>query len=470
MQFVFGNPTKGKKKMAKRKRSARKKSVKRRRNPVTKTVTARKKVGTTLKGKSILSKKRTKVASRTVLSKTEIGKMRKAAAGVSATIAQLSDLSSIAKGAKKKTLTARLKKRRATLRKLKGIIAKKKKDRTSAADYLRMMAKAAKEDGALAVKIEKEFKNVPGVTMAKKKKKKKTVRRKKKATKKRRKSAAKKKTASKKRRKKVVRKTAKKKTRRKSTRRRTKKKVTKTTGSLRVGKKRTSAKISGATKKLRKKGSSVRKKFRRGRKKYSASIRRTNPKRRNPVLGQNIFSQFKALGPMAGQMSALMFGGAFYGYSNQLMSKYARPVYDAFQAVPVVGPTLPNLLLGIGMTMASKKVKQKMASEVLMTIGQGMIGSAAVGIGVNASQYVPFLSGGGMSGVQYTPMGNVSFIPGGGRSVAGSSSSGDFAAIPSGLGNVDFTPEMGSVDFTPEMGEYKQSASDYGFETPEGMF
>jgi hypothetical protein len=213
----------------------------------------------------------------------------------------------------------------------------------------------------------------------------------------------------------------------------------------------------------------VAKKVKSKKKKFLVSVKRTNPKRgANPVIGADFFQRFPQLGPIAGQMGALAIGGAFYGYSNKMLGTYAAPVQAALNKVPVVGPTLPNLLVGVGLTLLAKQgfiAKNKMVSEVVSTLGQGLIGAAAVGIGVNASQMIPMLDTGtaGLHGINYVP-GRVGQIPG--------SSKVDF-------GGVDFTPEMGGVDFTPmsgvdftpemgsenpmaDFGEYRQSSADFG--------
>lgn len=215
--------------------------------------------------------------------------------------------------------------------------------------------------------------------------------------------------------------------------------------------------------------------------KSKKSKRKSNPERRkNTVLGQQFFNQYAGkIGPIAGELGALGIGGLFYGSFNKVMAVYVPGVHRALNSIPVFGPVAPNLLLGIGLTVLSQRAQNRMIKNVGMTMGQGLIGSAVVGMGVNASQFLPapinpsVPAGGGTT----MPLAGINYSPGKHGQIPGSQKV-DFGAVDyTPMSGVDYTPEMGSVDFTPEMGtfnteadfgEYQQSAADFG-EIPQGL-
>lgn len=129
----------------------------------------------------------------------------------------------------------------------------------------------------------------------------------------------------------------------------------------------------------------------------------------------------------ATELGSLALGGAIYGAVDGAAARYLPQVYSMTARIPVVGTTVVPALIGVAIKWAGKQSKVK----ALEMVGEGLVAAAVVGMGINASQYVPGLAQAGVSGVDFTP------------ALGGYASSGaDFGRDP---GNPDF----GGVDFTP---------------------
>lgn len=190
-------------------------------------------------------------------------------------------------------------------------------------------------------------------------------------------------------------------------------------------------------------------KWKRGRRRYAYSVTR-----RNPILGAGGKLE-KFTGHNGIEVASLLAGGAIYGAVNAFVLKtpalanIVGKVNQTLNMIPgvgsavtqVVGPALPNLVLGIALTAGGKKYNQKIAQEV----GKGIIGASLAAMGANlvdafsgisrATAGVPTLRGvPTMRGVDYTP----------------------------NMQGVDYTPGMHGVDYTPGMGAYRQSKADFG--------
>ena len=157
------------------------------------------------------------------------------------------------------------------------------------------------------------------------------------------------------------------------------------------------------------------------------------------------------------EVGALGVGGAFYGAVNAFLPRL--PLVGQLQAalmrVPVVGTALTPFLFGATLNVIANKFNVPFKQQVKL-LGDGLVGAAVVGMGVNASQFVPFLSPApAMSGVDYTP------------------GPGLFGGTPD-FGGVDYTPDLAGVDFTPGaayQSEYYQTEgahADFGG-VPEGL-
>jgi len=242
-------------------------------------------------------------------------------------------------------------------------------------------------------------------------------------------------------------------------------------------KKRVAAKKRKSTKKrkVRRMRTVATGKVKRGGKTYRIRTQ-MNPKRRNPMKmmdmfkPKNLFSD-KGYGWTGLEGLGLFGGGALYGQVNKFASKvpYVRETLEKIPVVgPVIAPAMPILIVGTILNIMGKKQKIK-AMEV---IGRGLVGSAVVGIGVNAGEQIP--------GLKST------------EAVAGYSNQlgtlpapqqlGQYKESAADFGGVDYTPDMkgadnqmGGVDFSPESEadfggvDYTSDGdADFG-EVPEGL-
>lgn len=183
-----------------------------------------------------------------------------------------------------------------------------------------------------------------------------------------------------------------------------------------------------------------------------------NPKRRNPMKmanmfkPKNLFSE-KGIGWTGLEGLGLFGGGALYGQVNKLASRvpFIRQALEKIPFVgPVVAPAIPTLLVGTILNILGKSQKIK-AMEV---IGRGLVGSAVVGIGVNAGEQIP-----GLKTIAAPVAGYDNQL-----GAYDSSQLGQYKESKADFGAVDYTPEVGGVDFAPE-GEADFGGVDY---TPEG--
>lgn len=186
-----------------------------------------------------------------------------------------------------------------------------------------------------------------------------------------------------------------------------------------------------------------------------------NPKRRRQKRKRYIKFSLKRLNPFGGSMDfikkfeskvgiplvelgGLAAGGALYGTVNRLFLKipflkdqWAKALNIAYIGQVLV-PALPNLAAGI----AAAWIGRKKRIDMLTHLGQGLIGSAVVGIGVSAGQIIT-------SKVAGAPVAGVDFFPNG---------------VQSDFGRVDYTPsQMGGVRFTQNGRQ-----SDFGL-IPQGL-
>lgn len=133
------------------------------------------------------------------------------------------------------------------------------------------------------------------------------------------------------------------------------------------------------------------------------------------------------------EISGLAAGGAVYGALNSLVNKYAKPVADITNSVPVVGSSILPILLGALIHKYGNKVP--FAKE----LGEGIVGASVVGLGVSLSSVIPGLA---MAGIDYTPnMSGVRYTP--------------------GLSGVNYTPNMGIMPQLAGRADFGRSA-DYG--------
>jgi histone H1/5 len=176
----------------------------------------------------------------------------------------------------------------------------------------------------------------------------------------------------------------------------------------------------------------------------------------NPFGGAMIQIQ-KYLGHDVKEIAGLAAGGAIYGAVNGMTAKYAKPVHDALVKVPVVGTALPSLLVGVGLMVLADRVKAAAPAAIL---GKGLIGASVVGMGVNASQLIPALQT--LKGADFGSLQREAALMGS----MGSMGSADFGHAGQ-MGGIDYT--MNGIDVTPMHGiDYTMEGADFGV-TPEGL-
>lgn len=246
-------------------------------------------------------------------------------------------------------------------------------------------------------------------------------------------SKKKSKKTSKKKSKKTSKKTVKKAVHKKSAKKTVKKTVKKTAKKKAAVKKKSYKKFSLKKMNKMKKGSTYH--TSKGKKKYS--IKRTNPT-------GGMMSKFSDMtGHTIKEAGGLAVGGLAYGAVNGLMTKIPgiKNVQAQLVKVPVIGTSLPTLLMGVALNMLSSKIKNKQAKDAIEVLGSGLVGASIVGMGVNASQFIPGLKAAGLSGVNYTPMNGVEYTPMNGVEYTmngeadfGHGADADFGGIPSGMG------------------------------------
>lgn len=158
-------------------------------------------------------------------------------------------------------------------------------------------------------------------------------------------------------------------------------------------------------------------------------------------------SQFeKYTGHSIQEAGGLALGGLAYGAVNSLMAKVpgVNKVQSMLVKVPVIGTSLPTLLLGAVLNAIGEKKKIK----ALQIAGSGLVGASIVGMGVNASQLIPGLKSAALSGVDYTmngvdytQMNGVTAYMDGHQQLGSDADFGtlgsdaDFGEVPSGFGN-----------------------------------
>lgn len=457
LQYVFGNPTRKKRKKSMRKTTKRKvtrKAKSKKKNPRRTRVSAhaKKKVTTstgrtyTAKGKKIQTR-----AGKIVATKADLAAMRTGVAKMKEALEKAKIYKSNAGSkAQKKKYQSRITKLRNKIKSFQGKIKKKQKARKDELKLIRELVSDIKSAGHIPVT--KTTKKVKG-KMAKKKKKSTRKRKTTKRKTKRKTSSRKKATRKKASRKKTTR-------RKKSTKRKTSAKK-KTSSRKKTTRKKTRRK---STKKKSGMSMSVRK--RKGKKKYSVTLR--NPggrKMKNPTK----LAGMKVSGYENAELVELMIGGLGYGFAN----KYVSPWFSKFglgQLTQVAGGTLPTIIVGalvnaLSDTNVGKKAPKVMGTNLLEMVGDGLIGAGVVGAGVAFSQSALTAAFGG-----------VDFIP---ASQKGMRDFGGINYTPE-MHGVDYTPEMmGGVDFIPgpnlpghndhaDFGEYEESAADFGV-VPEGL-
>jgi hypothetical protein len=434
LQYVFGNPTRPKKrskKVAKKKRKNPRKSKAMGFNLVK------------MKNGEVKLKKTTTISTGKYPTTAEISKTRAAmnlakAALQQARINKKKVSGKIAKAKIQKAIVNLEKAYKAVDKKLKDKVALRASEHTAFQGAIKNL----KDTGA-QVKTSTEY---TGGSVAKKKKKKKKTTKKKTTRKKRKtKKKATKKKATKKR------KTKKKSTRKKATR----KKATKKKSTRKKAKKKTTKKRKTKRKSTRKKAS---KKKSSGRRKRKVKVSKSKAIKKGYVLKANPKKKRRSR-----RKKNPYFGGVIMKKNNP-MSVAGMKVAGLFAKIPglggmagMLGGTVPSLMAGIALNIISDKVNNKQVKQAAEFVGDGLLGAAVVGLGVHLSQTIlpPALSG-------------VDYIPGGGQGA-------DY-------GGVDYTPEMsgmGAVDFVPggslpghnmnaDFGQYEESVADFG-EIPEGM-
>jgi hypothetical protein len=223
------------------------------------------------------------------------------------------------------------------------------------------------------------------------------------------------------------------------------------------GKTKLSALLKAATPKK-----SVRGKYKRKGKVAKVRVSRSAYRRaKNPIFGGSMIQSY--LAHSAGEAGGLLVGGALYGLAGSLIGRIpviGPKVVETLRKVPVVGPSLPTLLAGVVLV----KLGERQRIDALRMVGKGLIGATVVGIGVQVSQKIPGLASSGapsLAGVDYTALDGVDFTAmGADVESADFGSLGDaqmgeiaYGELPEGLSGVDFT-----------MGD----GADFG-ELPEGL-
>lgn len=139
-----------------------------------------------------------------------------------------------------------------------------------------------------------------------------------------------------------------------------------------------------------------RKRKHRGRKKISRKFIH------NPLGGaMNKVEQY--LGHSMQEVGGLAAGGAIYGAVNSLMAKLpgVKIAQSYLVKVPVVGASLAPLIMG---ALIHKFLGHK--SKALDIVAKGLIGASVVGMGVQASQFIPGLApakAAGVAGIDFYP-------------------------------------------------------------------
>lgn len=445
LQYIF-NPVSKKKsskrsvKVAKSKKSKAKKSGAKsrrtRKNPVRDVVAAYKK-GSKKTKKNLVQKKTGKM-------RNTVGETK----AVEYAAAKTKDkLNLLKRGKKNKKARKQLRK---ALSRQKAILKKIKARNASSAKETSTLVHDAQTAG-FETKVSKQYFKVAGGKVAKRKK------------------AKKKKVGG---RKKISKKTSKKASKKKSYKRKKKSVVAKI---AKKAKRSTGRKKSAKRSKASKRSVGLSKKFRK--------VTFKGKMRLNPIgggMGKGISVKGYAItGYDVMEIGALGIGGAVYGALNAALPKipFIGQLQATLQRVPVVGTALAPMFAGIAINaLAGKFIKNPKMQQYASMIGDGLVGAAVVGMGVNASQYVPFLNPqAALSGVDFTPeMSGVDFTAQmNGVDYTPQMNGVDFTAEMSGpdFGGVDFTSDMsgipdgmGSADF----GDYEQSESDFGA-IPDGI-
>jgi len=112
------------------------------------------------------------------------------------------------------------------------------------------------------------------------------------------------------------------------------------------------------------------------------------------VLGGKAMGNFgKAFKQYTGvtlqNVSTAALGGLFFAGSNQVLARYAKPVYQAMVSVPLIGTALPNILMGAALKALAGFAPKGVLRDSANQIAEGLVISAAVGIGVQATQLIP---------------------------------------------------------------------------------
>lgn len=448
LQFVFGNPTKKSKKgkqkknrrnaVAKRRKGRKRKGTRRskraKRNPEKYHIKAKEPAGKTPKGKNRY-KVVHKATSKGVMTKGEISKAK----------AQIRMLKEAARGKPAKIRKKVASAAKAALKKL----GQREASRAAVLGEVHALREIAKASTP-GTKISAKARNY---TKKRKSKKKKHAKRKKsKATKRKSKSSKRKGKGG----------------RRSVVLKRRGSKVT-----IRANKKRGSAKVivskASNPKRGKRKGSKRRKNtsLKKGKSYRYSSLRiKANPLGGNMDKKEIVNLVEHHLGHTLGETGGLVLGGAVFGSVNDLVAKWGPKVpfvgAIAIKAleVPVVGKSLPNLILGMIINRYAK-------GTLMKNVGSGMVAAAVVGMGVQASQ--KGLKAMNLSGVDYT--------------LEGYGDEPDFGSLPEGIGQDE--ADFGGVDYTldgddAQMGEIPYGGVDYTMEgygndeadfgaTPEGL-
>jgi hypothetical protein len=90
------------------------------------------------------------------------------------------------------------------------------------------------------------------------------------------------------------------------------------------------------------------------------------------------------------EVGGLLIGGAIFGAVNGLAARvpFVNTIQAQLNKVPVIGASLPALLIGI----AGKMLGEKQKVKPLELVSEGLIAASIVSMGVSAAQLVPFLA------------------------------------------------------------------------------
>ena len=137
------------------------------------------------------------------------------------------------------------------------------------------------------------------------------------------------------------------------------------------------------------------------------------------------------------EMGSLALGGMFYSTVNGLVATYLPSgISSSLNSVPIVGPALVPILVGIGLKMGADKIPNAQVAKAGDMLAEGLIGAAVVGLGVSFGQMLPFL--------------NPTPVAAAAPAAAPSTTTTSGVLYTPGMHGINYTPNgMGGVNYTP---------------------